>query len=271
MATGCTTVVKVAEQTPLSALHMGKLIAEAGFPAGVVNILSGFGPTAGAALVNHRDVDKIAFTGSTEVGKLIARQAADTLKRVTLELGGKSPNIVMGDLRGADLEYAVAQSSFGLFFNHGQCCCAGSRIFVQESVYDEFVAKSVEAAKRIRVGDPFSATTDQGPQVDEAQMRTILGYIDSGKKEGASLLTGGNRHGSEGFFVQPTVFADVKDDMKICREVNRKIQFVLGLLMTSITSLNSESKYSEFSNNLYECSQKQTLPGLNKFKKYNSY
>lgn len=218
LSTGCTTVLKVAEQTPLSALHMGKLIAEAGFPAGVVNILSGFGPTAGAALVNHRDVDKIAFTGSTEVGKLIARQAADTLKRVTLELGGKSPNIVMGDLKGADLDYAVAQSSFGLFFNHGQCCCAGSRIFVQENIYDEFVAKSVEAAKKIKVGDPFSAETDQGPQVDETQMKTILGYIESGKKEGASLLTGGNRHGTEGYFVEPTVFGDVKDDMKINRE-----------------------------------------------------
>lgn len=218
LATGCTTVVKAAEQTPLTALHMGKLIAEAGIPAGVVNILSGFGPTAGAALVNHPDVDKIAFTGSTEVGKIIARQAADTLKRVTLELGGKSPNVVMGDLKGADLDYAVEQSSFGLFFNHGQCCCAGSRIFVQENIYDEFVAKSVEAAKQIKVGDPFHPDTNQGPQVDEAQMKTILGYIDSGKKEGASLLTGGARHGSEGYFVEPTVFGDVKDEMKICRE-----------------------------------------------------
>lgn len=218
LATGCTTVIKAAEQTPLSALHVGKLIVEAGFPEGVVNILSGYGPTAGAALVNHRDVDKIAFTGSTEVGKLIARQAADTLKRVTLELGGKSPNIVMGDLKGADLDYAVQQSSFGLFFNHGQCCCAGSRIFVQENIYDEFVAKSVEAAKNIKVGDPFAADTDQGPQVDDNQLKTIMGYIDSGKKEGASLLTGGKQHGSEGYFVEPTVFGDVKDDMKICQE-----------------------------------------------------
>lgn len=218
LATGCTTILKVAEQTPLSALYMGKLIAEAGFPPGVVNILSGFGPTAGGALVNHPDVDKIAFTGSTSVGKLIAREAAETLKRVTLELGGKSPNIVLGDLKGADLDYAVAQSSFGLFFNHGQCCCAGSRIFVQENIYDEFVAKSVEAGKKIRVGDPFDASTDQGPQVDDNQLKTILGYIKSGKQEGAKLLLGGEQHGSEGYFVEPTIFGDVKDNMKICQE-----------------------------------------------------
>lgn len=218
LATGCTTILKAAEQTPLSALYMGKLLVEAGFPPGVVNILTGYGPTAGAALVNHPDVDKIAFTGSTEVGKLIARQAADSLKRVTLELGGKSPNIVMGDLKGADLDEAVNASSFGLFFNQGQCCCAGSRIFVQENIYDEFVAKSVEAAKKIKLGDPFDASTNQGPQVDADQLKTIMGYIDSGKKEGASLLTGGNQHGTEGYFVEPTVFGDVQDDMKICRE-----------------------------------------------------
>lgn len=146
-------------------MYVCKLIEEAGFPPGVVNVLSGFGPTAGAAIVNHPDVDKVAFTGSTEIGKLIASQAAKTLKRVTLELGGKSPNIIMGDLKGADLDYAVAQSSFGLFFNQGQCCCAGSRIFVHEKIYNEFVERSVEVAKKIKVGDPFDAKTDQGPQV----------------------------------------------------------------------------------------------------------
>jgi len=218
LAAGCTVVMKLAEQTPLSALHVAKLIAEAGFPPGVVNILTGFGPTAGAAIVNHPDVDKVAFTGSTEVGKIIAANAAGTVKRVTLELGGKSPNIVLGDLKGADLEYAVNQSSFGLFFNQGQCCCAGSRIFVQENIYNEFVEASVEKAKKIKVGDPFDASTDQGPQVDGEQMNKILGLIDSGKQEGARLLTGGSRHGREGFFVQPTVFGDVKDNMKICRE-----------------------------------------------------
>lgn len=146
-------------------MYVCKLIEEAGFPPGVVNVLSGFGPTAGAAIVNHPDVDKVAFTGSTEIGKLIASQAAKTLKRVTLELGGKSPNIIMDDLKGADLDYAVAQSSFGLFFNQGQCCCAGSRIFVHEKIYNEFVERSVEVAKKIKVGDPFDAKTDQGPQV----------------------------------------------------------------------------------------------------------
>lgn len=218
LAAGCTVVMKVAEQTPLSALHVCKLIAEAGFPPGVVNVLTGYGPTAGAAIVDHRDVDKVAFTGSTEVGKLIASNAGRDIKRVTLELGGKSPNIVLGDLKGADLNYAVGMSSFGLFFNQGQCCCAGSRIFVQDNIYNEFVEKSVEAAKKIRVGDPFDAKTDQGPQVDGEQMNKILDLIGSGKKEGAKLLTGGSRHGNEGFFVQPTVFGDVKDDMRICKE-----------------------------------------------------
>jgi aldehyde dehydrogenase (NAD+) len=218
LAAGCTVVMKVAEQTPLSALHVCKLIVEAGFPPGVVNVLSGYGPTAGAAIVNHPDVDKVAFTGSTEVGKLIARQAADSIKRVTLELGGKSPNIVLGDLKGDDLDYAVGQSSFGLFFNQGQCCCAGSRIFVQENIYDEFVERSVERAKKIKVGDPFDAKTEQGPQVDGEQMNKILDLINSGKKQGAKLLTGGSRWGQEGYYVQPTVFGDVKDDMRICRE-----------------------------------------------------
>jgi len=218
LAAGCTVVMKVAEQTPLSALYVCKLIEEAGFPPGVVNVLSGFGPTAGAAIVNHPDVDKVAFTGSTEIGKLIASQAAKTLKRVTLELGGKSPNIIMDDLKGADLDYAVAQSSFGLFFNQGQCCCAGSRIFVHEKIYNEFVERSVEVAKKIKVGDPFDAKTDQGPQVDGDQMNKILDLVKSGKSEGARLLLGGNRFGKEGYFVEPTVFGDVKDDMRICRE-----------------------------------------------------
>ena len=210
--------MKLAEQTPLSGLYVCKLVQEAGFPPGVINVLTGYGPTAGAPIVSHPDVNKIAFTGSTEVGALISATAARTFKRVTLELGGKSPNIILGDLKGDDLDYAVAQSSFGLFFNQGQCCCAGSRIFVQENVYDEFVAKSVEAAKKIKVGDPFDASTSQGPQVDEDQFHKILNLIDSGKNEGANLQTGGSRHGDKGYFVQPTVFSDVKDDMRICRE-----------------------------------------------------
>ena len=177
LAAGCTIVMKVAEQTPLSALHVCKLIAEAGFPPGVVNVLTGDGPTAGAALVNHKGIDKVAFTGSTEVGKLIAQSAGQDIKRVTLELGGKSPNIILGDLKGDDLQYAVDQSSFGLFFNQGQCCCAGSRIFVQENVYDEFVARSVEKAKAIRVGDPFDDKTDQGPQVQCTRLTRICKFF----------------------------------------------------------------------------------------------
>lgn len=218
LATGCTVVMKPAEQTSLTALYICKLIQEAGFPPGVVNMVTGYGETAGAPLVIHPDVDKIAFTGSTEVGAIIGVNAAKSFKRVTLELGGKSPNIILGDLKGDDLANAVKQASFGLFYNHGQCCTAGSRIFVQENIYSEFVEKSIEVAKRIKLGDPFHESTTQGPQIDEAQMTKILELIDSGKREGAQLVLGGNRHGSEGYFVQPTVFADVQDRMQICRE-----------------------------------------------------
>jgi len=180
-----------------------------------VNMVPGYGPTAGGAIVNHPDIDKVAFTGSTEVGKIIQRQAADTLKRVTLELGGKSPNIVLKD---ADIGHAVEIAHMGLFFNMGQCCCAGSRLMVEESIYDEFVERSVERANKRVVGDPFKGSTEQGPQIDEEQMKKILGYVGSGKAEGAKLLAGGNRHGDTGYFVEPTIFADVTDDMKICQE-----------------------------------------------------
>src|SRR6202166_1123053 len=167
LAAGCTVVLKPAEQTPLTALRVGELINEAGFPPGVVNILPGYGPTAGAAIARHMDVDKVAFTGSTEVGHLIMRAAADTnLKRVTLELGGKSPNIVFAD---ADMDQAIEGAHFALFFNQGQCCCAGSRLFVEDKCYDEFVEKSVARAKARKVGDPFDAATEQGPQVDQTQ------------------------------------------------------------------------------------------------------
>ncbi len=216
LATGNTVVLKPAEQTPLSALRIGELIVEAGFPEGVVNILPGFGPTAGAAIANHMDVDKVAFTGSTEVGHLIMEAAAKSnLKRVTLELGGKSPNIVFADV---DLDEAVEGAHFGLFFNQGQCCCAGSRVFVEEKIYDEFVEKSGARARKRTVGDPFDPNTEQGPQVDQAQFDKIMGYIDSGRTEGAKLVCGGDRVGDRGYFVQPTVFADVQDNMKIAQE-----------------------------------------------------
>src|SRR5580698_2292478 len=216
LATGNTVVMKPAEQTPLSALRIGQLIVDAGFPEGVVNILPGFGPTAGAAIARHMDVDKVAFTGSTEVGHLIMEAAAKSnLKRVTLELGGKSPNIVFADTH---MDEAVEGAHFGLFFNHGQCCCAGSRVFVEEKIYDEFVEKSGARARKRTVGDPFDPKTEQGPQVDQAQFDKIMGYIDSGRKEGAKLVCGGDRVGNRGYFIQPTVFADVDDDMTIARE-----------------------------------------------------
>jgi aldehyde dehydrogenase (NAD+) len=216
LATGNTVVMKPAEQTPLSALRIAELIVEAGFPEGVVNMLPGFGPTAGAAIANHMDVDKVAFTGSTEVGHLIMEAAAKSnLKRVTLELGGKSPNIVFAD---TDLDEAVEGAHFGLFFNHGQCCCAGSRVFVEEKIYDQFVEKSGVRARNRTVGDPFDPKTEQGPQVDSAQFEKVMGYIGSGRSEGAKLVCGGERVGDKGYFIQPTVFADVQDDMKIAKE-----------------------------------------------------
>jgi len=216
LACGNTVILKVAEQTPLSALRVGELIVEAGFPDGVVNILPGYGPTAGAAIARHMDIDKVAFTGSTEVGHLIMKAAAETnLKRVTLELGGKSPNIVFAD---ADLDEAVEGSHFALFFNQGQCCCAGSRLFVEEKVYDEFVERSTQRAKRRTVGNPLDKNTEQGPQVDQDQFQKVMSYVESGRKEGAKLMCGGDRVGEKGYFVAPTVFSDVKDDMKIAQE-----------------------------------------------------
>jgi len=216
LATGNTVVMKPAEQTPLSALRIGELIVEAGYPEGVVNLLPGFGPTAGAAIARHMDVDKVAFTGSTEVGHLIMEAAAKSnLKRVTLELGGKSPNIVFAD---TNLDEAVEGAHFGLFFNHGQCCCAGSRVFVEEKIYDQFVEKSGVRARNRTVGDPFDPKTEQGPQIDQAQFDKVMGYIDAGRHEGATLVCGGDRVGDRGYFIQPTVFADVQDNMTIAKE-----------------------------------------------------
>lgn len=241
LAAGCCVVIKSAEQTPLSLLHLASLIAEVGFPPGVVNVLCGYGPSCGGVMTVHPDVDKIAFTGSTEVGKIIMAAAAPTLKNVTLELGGKSPAIVFAD---ADLDAAVETTHVGLFLNAGQCCCASSRIFVHEvrgvppslsrrvrrgltlpptppththlqDVYDEFVAKAVARAARMTVGDGLAPETTQGPQVDQESLDKIQRLVASGVSEGATLLTGGKRHGDKGFFMEPTVFGDVKDDMQI--------------------------------------------------------
>ena len=216
LATGNTVVLKPAEQTPLSALRIGELILEADFPDGVVNLLPGFGPTAGSAIAHHPDIDKVAFTGSTEVGRLILAAAAKSnLKRVTLELGGKSPNIVFAD---TDLDEAVEGAHLGLFSNQGQICCAGSRVFVQDAIYDQFLEKTVTRARKRVVGDPLDPATEQGPQVDQAQFDNVMQYVESGQSEGATLACGGNRVGTRGYFIEPTVFADVQDEMKIARE-----------------------------------------------------
>jgi len=217
LAVGCTVVVKPAEQTPLTALYMGSLIKEAGFPPGVVNIVPGYGPTAGAAISGHNDVDKVSFTGSTEVGRLIQEASAKSnLKKVTLELGGKSPNIVFAD---CDLDKAVELSHQAIMANMGQVCCGGSRTFVQDSIYDEFVKRSVERAKKRTVGDPFELTNENGAQIDNEQTGKIMELIESGKTQGAKLLTGGQRIGDgNSNFVEPTVFSDVQDDMRIAQE-----------------------------------------------------
>jgi len=216
LAAGCTIVLKPAEQTPLSALRVAELAQQAGIPDGVVNVVPGYGPTAGAALSGHMDVDKIAFTGEHTTGQIVMTAAAQSnLKRVSLELGGKSPNVVFAD---ADLDAAVEGAYFGLFFNQGQCCCAGSRLFVEEKVHDQFVEKLVAKAKGRKVGDPFDLDTEQGPQVSQEQCDRIMGYIEAGKKEGAKMLIGGNRVGDRGYFIEPTVFDNVTDDMKIARE-----------------------------------------------------
>ena len=216
LATGNTVVLKPSTFTSLTALRVGELIIEAGFPPGVINILPGYGNTAGVAISDHMDIDKVAFTGSTEVGHRIMEAAAKSnLKRVTLELGGKNPNIVFAD---ADMESAIEGAHLGLFLNQGQCCTAGSRLFVEEACYDEFVAKSVDRAKRRIVGDPFDEMTEQGPQVSQAQFDKVMHYIETGMREGAHLMYGGERIGNRGYFVQPTIFSDVQDSMTIARE-----------------------------------------------------
>ena len=220
LAAGNTVVLKPAEQTPVTIMELAKLIQEAGFPDGVVNIVPGFGETAGAALASHPGIDKIAFTGSTEIGKLVAREAAQNLTKVSLELGGKAPNIIFAD---ADMEQAVNGAMMGIFFNQGQVCCAGSRLFLAEEIKDEFLDRFKEKAQKVRVGDPMDAATHMGPQVSEEQLCRIKGYVDIAREEGATVLTGGESPKLEGdfqkgFFFQPTVFSDVKNQMRVAQE-----------------------------------------------------
>ena len=214
LAAGCTSILKPAEQTPLTALRLGELAMEAGFPEGVINIVNGYGETAGDAIVKHPGVDKIAFTGEYKTGQLIMANAAPTLKRLTFELGGKSPNIVFAD---ADMEQAVQGAMTGIFFNQGEVCCAGSRLFVEEQAHDEFVDRFAEAARNRRLGDPLDPETEQGAQVSEEQFRKILDYIEVGKKE-AKCVAGGERFGNKGWFVQPTIFTEVHNDMRIAQD-----------------------------------------------------
>ncbi|XP_017752185.1 PREDICTED: aldehyde dehydrogenase X, mitochondrial [Eufriesea mexicana] len=216
LATGCTMVLKPAEQTPLTALYAAALAKEAGFPPGVVNVITGYGPTAGAAIVEHPEIRKVAFTGSTEIGRLImAGSAKSNLKRVSLELGGKSPLVVFDDV---DVKEAAEIAYNAIFGNHGQNCCAASRTYVHAKIYDEFVMHAKELARKTKVGDPFNSETQQGPQIDQEMFDKILGLIKSGKEEGAVLETGGERHGNVGYFIKPTVFSNVTNNMRIAKE-----------------------------------------------------
>ncbi len=215
LAAGCTVVLKPAEQTPLSALRLGELICEAGFPDGVINIVPGYGETAGAALAAHPDVDKVAFTGSTEVGKLILGAAAGNLKKISLELGGKSPNIVCKD---ADVSASIPGVSSAIFFNQGQCCCAGSRLFVEKGIFDKVVEGVAEDAKKIKVGPGMDLATQMGPLVSDEQQRRVLSYLESGFSEGAKAVVGGKKFGDKGYFVEPTVLVDTTQKMKVMQE-----------------------------------------------------
>ncbi len=215
LAAGCTVVIKPAEQTPLSCLRLGELIQEVGFPDGVVNIVTGYGETAGAALAAHSGVDKVAFTGSTEVGKLILQAAAGNLKKVSLELGGKSPNIIFDDV---DLETAIAGSANAIFFNHGQCCSAGSRLYADESIFEKVVEGVAEKAEKIQVGVGWEPSTDMGPLVSEEQLNRVCAYLESGLTDGAKAVVGGTRLGKKGYFVKPTVLVNTDKHMKVVQE-----------------------------------------------------
>ncbi|KAA8534995.1 hypothetical protein F0562_029998 [Nyssa sinensis] len=216
LAAGCTMVVKPAEQTSLSALYYAHLAKLAGIPDGVINVITGYGPTAGAAISSHMDIDKVCFTGSTEVGRSVMQAAATSnLKAVSLELGGKSPLIIFDD---ADVDKAADLALLGILYNKGEICVASSRVFVQEGIYDEFVKKLAKKAKTWVVGDPFDPTVRQGPQVNKKQFEKILSYIEHGKREGATLLSGGKPCGKKGYYIEPTIFTDVMDDMIIAKD-----------------------------------------------------
>ena len=247
LAAGNTIVLKPAEQTPVGAMELAKLIQEAGFPEGVVNIVPGYGETAGAALAAHPGIDKVAFTGSTEVGKMIAKAAADNLTKVSLELGGKAPNIVFAD---SDIEQAVAGAMMGIFYNQGQVCCAGSRLFVEESVKDQFLDKLSEKAGKITVGDPMDKSTQMGPQVSEEQLNRIKGYVDIAREEGATVVAGGQSPQLEGafqkgYFFSPTIFSEVKNSMRVAQEE------IFGPVVSVITFKDEDDLLKQANDTIY--------------------
>lgn len=242
LAAGCTVVLKPAEQTPLTALRLGELILDAGFPAGVVNVVPGFGESAGAALAAHPDVDKIAFTGSTEVGRLIAQAATGNLKKVSLELGGKSPNVVFAD---ADLERAIPGSAAAIFYNQGQSCTAGSRLFVQKNVFDRVMEGLAAETKKFKLGPGIDPANNQGPVVSKEQLDRITGYLDSGKRDGAKAVVGGRKLDLRGYFVEPTVLVDVKPEMKVVREE------IFGPVVTAIPFDDPDDVLSFANNTVY--------------------
>jgi acyl-CoA reductase-like NAD-dependent aldehyde dehydrogenase len=247
LAAGNTVVLKPAEQTPVTAMELAKLIQEAGFPDGVVNVVPGFGETAGAALAAHPGINKVAFTGSTEVGKMIARAAADNLTKVSLELGGKAPNIVFAD---ADIEQAVNGAMMGIFFNQGQVCCAGSRLFVEEGVKDQFLERLKEKSAKITVGNPMDQATMMGPQVSREQLDRIKSYMDIGRGEGATICAGGDSPQLEGafqngFFFQPTILADVKNDMRVAQEE------IFGPVVSIITFKDEDDLIKQANDTIY--------------------
>ena len=242
LATGCCVVLKPAEQTPLTALLLGELIQEAGIPDGVVNIVPGYGETAGAALAAHPGVDKIAFTGSTEVGKLIVQAATGNLKKVSLELGGKSPNVVFQD---ADIEATIPGAAMAIFFNHGQCCCAGSRLYVEDKQFDKVVEGVSQLASKISVGPGLEPTTDMGPLVSQEQLNRVCGYLESGYSEGAKATVGGKRHGDRGYFVEPTVLVNTNEKMKVVREE------IFGPVVTAIPFKDVDDLVAKANNSEY--------------------
>ena len=247
LACGNTVVLKPAEQTPVTSLELAKLIQEAGFPEGVVNIIPGYGETAGAALASHPGIDKIAFTGSTEIGKLIAKAAAENLTKVSLELGGKAPNVIFAD---ADLDQAVNGAMMGIFFNQGQVCCAGSRVFIEEKVKDEFLARFKEKAEKIQVGDPMDKATLMGPQVSMEQLNKIKSYVGIAREEGATVLSGGQSVQLEGafqngYFFQPTIFSEVKNSMRVAQEE------IFGPVSSVITFDNDDDLIRQANETIY--------------------